>query len=91
VRDGYDATQLEAAYDRVTAPTLFVAGRGDDTVPWAAIERTATRLDGALVLPLDGVGHWLLRDAPDRVLDAMRRFLDAPVAPAPDAPLRSPP
>lgn len=91
VREGYDAAQLHAAYDRVTAPTLFVAGRGDDIVPWAAIERTATRLDGALVLPLDGVGHWILRDAPDRVLDAMRRFLDAPVAPAPDAPLRSPP
>lgn len=60
-------------------------------MPWTATERTATQVHDALVLPLDGVGHWLLRDVPERVVDAMRGFLDAPVAPAPDAPLRSPP
>jgi pimeloyl-ACP methyl ester carboxylesterase len=89
VRDGYDRAALERAYHGLAVPTLIVAGRADDVVPWAAIERTATRIQDALVLPLDGQGHWLLRDAPERVVDAMRTFLDAPVAPAPDAPLRS--
>jgi pimeloyl-ACP methyl ester carboxylesterase len=72
-------------------PSLVIAGPADDIVPWTATERTATPVHDALVLPLDGVGHWLLRDVPERVVDAMRGFLDAPVAPAPDAPLRSPP
>lgn len=90
VREGDDPARLGAAYDRVAVPTLVVAGRADDIVPWAAVEAAATRIDGALVLPLDGAGHWLLRDEPDRVVDAMRGFLDAPVAPPPDAPLRSP-
>jgi pimeloyl-ACP methyl ester carboxylesterase len=91
VRRGYDREALASAYRGLRSPALIVAGRADDIVPWAAIERTATTIDGALVLPLDSQGHWLLRDAPARLVDAMRTFLDGPVAPAPDAPLRSPP
>jgi pimeloyl-ACP methyl ester carboxylesterase len=91
VRHGYDREALARSYDQLAVPTLIIAGRADDIQPWAAVERTATRIPDALVLPLDGQGHWLLRDAPDRVVDAMRTFLDAPVARAPDAPLRSAP
>jgi pimeloyl-ACP methyl ester carboxylesterase len=91
VRQGYDREALERAYDAVGVPTLIIAGRADDIVPWAALERTATRIPDALVLPLDGQGHWLLRDAPDRVVDATRTFSDAPVARAAEAPLRSVP
>jgi pimeloyl-ACP methyl ester carboxylesterase len=90
VRQGYDRDALADTYRRIAVPTLVIAGRGDDIVPWPAVERTATGIDGALVLPLDGSGHWLLRDAPERVVEAMRQFLDGPVAPAPDAPVRSP-
>jgi len=90
VREGYDRDALGDTYRRLGVPTLVIAGRGDDIVPWPAVERAAMGIDGALVLPLDGAGHWLLRDVPERVVDAMRRFLDGPVAPAPDAPVRSP-
>jgi pimeloyl-ACP methyl ester carboxylesterase len=68
VRSGYDREQLASVYRRITVPTLIIAGRSDDVVPWVATERTATTIDGALVLPLDGVGHWVLRDAPDQVV-----------------------
>lgn len=72
-----------------------MAGRSDDIIPWRAIEHAATEIHGAVVLPLDDQGHWLLRDAPDRVVAALRAFLDgegtATVAPVPDAPLRSRP
>jgi pimeloyl-ACP methyl ester carboxylesterase len=40
-------------------------------VPWTAARRWATAIEGALVLPLDGVGHWIPRDAPARVVAAL--------------------
>jgi len=70
-RHGRDIPRLEAAYRQIRAPTLVVHGTADDTVPWAAVRRWAPAIDGALVLPLDGIGHWIPRDAPERLLTAL--------------------
>lgn len=80
VREGWDSARLAEVYRRLTVPTLIVAGRDDDVVPWTAVTRTAATVEGAVVLPVDGAGHWLLRDRPARALDAFA-----------DVPLQSPP
>lgn len=74
VRHGGDAERLARAYASVHAPTLIVHGRDDDLVPYAAMTRWAPRIEHVTVLPLDGVGHWPLRDAPDRVVEAVQTF-----------------
>ena len=53
------------------APTLIVSGTADDVIPHAAVRRWATAIHDALVLPLDGVGHWVMRDAPARLVAAI--------------------
>ena len=75
VRHGRDTPRLASAYRRIRAPTLVVHGTADDVVPWAAVRRSVTAIDGVTVLPIDGARHWLLRDAPDRVLGAVGAFL----------------
>jgi pimeloyl-ACP methyl ester carboxylesterase len=76
LRHGRDPEELADAQRCVTAPTLIVAGTADDVIPHKAVRRAATGFGGALVLPLDGIGHWVMRDAPDRLLAALGDFLD---------------
>jgi len=71
LRHGRDTPRLVAAYQRIEAPTLIVTGTADDIVPHKAVRRWAPAIRDALVLPLDGVGHWIMRDAPDRLLAAL--------------------
>lgn len=75
-RHGRDTPRLAAAYRRIETPTLVVHGTADEIVPYAALRRSATSIDGALVLPLDGVGHFVMRDEPARLLAALGDFLD---------------
>jgi pimeloyl-ACP methyl ester carboxylesterase len=84
LRHGGDPARLVAAYQHIEAPTLVVAGTADDVVPHAAVRRWAPAIPDALVLPLDGVGHWIMRDAPERLLDALETFRAADLRP-PDA------
>ena len=83
LRHGRDTSRLVAAYRDVRAQTLVVTGTADDIVPYVAVRRWAPAIADAVVVPLDGVGHWIMRDAPDRLLDAVHRFLDGSLAPAP--------
>jgi pimeloyl-ACP methyl ester carboxylesterase len=83
LRHGRDTPRLVSAYRDVRAPTLVVSGTADDIVPYAAVRRWAPAIADAVVVPLDGVGHFVMRDAPDRLLDAIHRFLDGSLAPAP--------
>lgn len=76
VRDEDHPAALTADYPRVAVPTLAIHGTADEVFQWAAAEMILPRIHDALVLPLDGVGHWPLRDAPDAVLRAMVPFLD---------------
>ncbi|HXJ33152.1 MAG TPA: alpha/beta hydrolase [Candidatus Eisenbacteria bacterium] len=71
LRHGRDTPRLVAAYRQIVAPTLIVSGTADDVIPHAAVRRWATAIHDALVLPLDGVGHWVMRDAPARLVAAI--------------------
>jgi pimeloyl-ACP methyl ester carboxylesterase len=81
LRHGRDTPRLLASYGKIRAPTLVVYGVADDLVPYTAIRRAAPEIHDALVLPIDGAGHWLMRDEPARVLDALEHFRNA-AAPA---------
>ena len=75
VRHGRDSPRLVAAYRTIEAPTLVVAGTADDIVPYAAVKRWAPAIHDALVLPVSGAGHWLMRDEPTRVSAAIADFI----------------
>lgn len=75
LRHGRDTDRLFTSYRKVRAPTLVVYGTADDVVPPAAVRRAAPAIRDVLVLPIEGAGHWLLRDAPERVRTAIESFL----------------
>lgn len=80
VRDDGHPAALAESYARIAVPTLAIHGTADAVFPWAAAQHYLPRIPDALVLPLDGVGHWPLRDAPQAVLDATIPFLDGRVS-----------
>jgi pimeloyl-ACP methyl ester carboxylesterase len=83
LRHGRDTPRLDASFGKIRAPTLVVYGVADDIVPYTAIRRAAPAIHDALVLPIDGAGHWLMRDEAARVLDAIEQFRDRAGRPGP--------
>ena len=75
LRHGRDNPRLAAAYRTIEAPTLVVAGTADDIVPYAAVKRWAPTVRDALVLPIGGAGHFLMRDEAARVSAAIADFV----------------
>jgi pimeloyl-ACP methyl ester carboxylesterase len=67
--------QLLEAYPRIKVPTLVIHGRDDDVVPFPSVERVIPLIRDVTVAPLDGKGHGLLWEAPDRVIAEMLPFL----------------
>ncbi|HSN16102.1 MAG TPA: YqiA/YcfP family alpha/beta fold hydrolase [Anaeromyxobacteraceae bacterium] len=61
------------AYPAVRVPTLVIAGRQDETVPLADIERFAARTPSARLLVLED-GHGLERSYP-RIFEEARAFM----------------
>jgi pimeloyl-ACP methyl ester carboxylesterase len=68
-RDG-----LESA-PRVTCPTLVLSGKRDVMTPARAAQALAGKLNNSKTVTLDGTGHALMTEQPDRVLDALIGFL----------------
>ncbi|WP_395307168.1 alpha/beta hydrolase [Mycobacterium sp. AMU20-3851] len=62
----------------ITVPVLLVHGDRDTGVPIARARAAARAIPGAWLTEVPGVGHWVQRDAPDVVLDAMVEFLGGP-------------
>lgn len=65
---------LEAAYPAVRTPTLILHGSDDANVLHAAMLRAAPKIAGARVVTLEGKGHFLLWEAPERVVAELTRF-----------------
>ncbi|MEV6849476.1 alpha/beta hydrolase [Actinoplanes sp. NPDC051411] len=61
----------------IACPTLVLAGHDDPISPAAGAQRLADSLTGAAVRVeiLDGVGHGVFRQAPERAFDLLRGFL----------------
>ena len=72
-------SQLEdiaAAAERISVPTLILAGEADRERPIAAQKaEVVSRIPGAELVQIPGAGHLLPLEAPDEVATAIRSFL----------------
>ncbi|MEX2500868.1 MAG: alpha/beta hydrolase [Trueperaceae bacterium] len=59
-------------------PVLVVIGEQDAIVPPDQSERAAEAIPGATVVRLDGCGHVVQEECPERLVDAANAWLDAP-------------
>ena len=66
----------DAAMAKVTAPTLFVLGRGDQMAPVKAAQSLVRAAAHGKVVVVPG-GHNMMAESPDAVLKAMKDFLGA--------------
>jgi pimeloyl-ACP methyl ester carboxylesterase len=69
---GFDAAGLAA---RVRCPTLVLIGGEDRMTPPGAGEALAAAIPGARCVRLAGVGHMMMTERPDAVIDALAAFL----------------
>lgn len=66
---------LRPELPRITAPTLVLAGAEDWICPPEFAREIAALIPGAQLEVVEGAGHSLRTDAPDRLLAAIRRFV----------------
>src|SRR5882724_7128528 len=69
---GFDGTAIAG---RVGCPTLVLIGGEDRMTPPAAGEALAAAISGARCATLTGVGHMMMTERPDAVIDALAAFL----------------
>ncbi len=60
----------------IRAPTLILWGTDDHVIPFANSADYARDIPGAELVPLPGVGHLPMEEAPERSLAALTAFLD---------------
>lgn len=65
----------EAAAAAARCPALFVLGQNDAMTAARSGRALAATIDGARVVEIAGVGHFVMAEAPDRTLDALTKFL----------------
>jgi 3-oxoadipate enol-lactonase len=63
------------AHERITSPTLVIAGEDDVIVPQSYQRQMAEQIPEAQFVRLDGVGHNPLAECPKRVLPMIMHFL----------------
>ncbi|MFC6022388.1 alpha/beta fold hydrolase [Plantactinospora solaniradicis] len=82
----YDSQRIPDPRPRlrnVTAPVLVLRGECD-YIAWAVTREYRDLLPGAVLLPIDGAGHNIALDQPQRYLQALLAFLlDKPLPSAP--------
>jgi epoxide hydrolase 4 len=61
--------------ERVTRPTLIVWGKQDKALGFELVEPSRALCDDVELVVIDDAGHFVQHDAPDRVNDALLRFL----------------
>lgn len=64
---------VDAAMRQVRVPTAVVSGTWDVVVPPAVSAEMASAIAGSELVTLAGVGHFVARDAPERVAAVVRR------------------
>lgn len=82
--DGYAACctaladyDLGGHLERITAPTLVIAGRQDTATPPAHARRLADGINRSTLLEIDGAAHLAPVEQPQRLLSALTDHLDA--------------
>lgn len=72
------STDVLAFADRITVPTLLVAADEDDITPLGAQYELQKRLADARLVVIEGVGHLIHYETPDRAAAAISSFLAGP-------------
>ena len=73
-----DFSELEAYEGKLAGlgvPTLILWGADDPFAPLASAQRFEREIPGSELVVLDGTGHFVVDDAPDRYAEALLRFL----------------
>lgn len=70
-----------ASLARISVPTLVMAGGGTSHVPQDVLAEAAALIPQARMVTMDGVGHSIHRDAPERFLSELTAFLRAVARP----------
>lgn len=73
--DFSELAPYKGALARIGVPTLVLWGSEDAFAPVSGAHRFAREIPHAELVVLDGVGHFLQEDAPDRVAAELARFL----------------
>lgn len=73
--DALAAFDLRDLLDRITAPTLLVAGREDPATPPAHLREIADAVPGAALVEIPGASHLAPAERPEAVLTALRAHL----------------
>jgi len=73
--DALAAFDLRDQLDRVTVPTLLVAGREDPATPPAHLREIADAVPGAALVEIPGASHLAPAERPEAVLTALRAHL----------------
>jgi pimeloyl-ACP methyl ester carboxylesterase len=72
---------LRGTYEDIVTPVLQVHGSGDASIPIEASRRLTPRLRDARFVAVEGAGHDVHIDAPDRLVAAIEAFeLETPVS-----------
>jgi pimeloyl-ACP methyl ester carboxylesterase len=67
-----------AAYSKIEAPTLIIAGGEDNMAPLENCKFIQSKIgSNADIKVVDGAGHWLCLETPDQVAHAIGKFLTA--------------
>ncbi len=72
--------------DHINAPTLIIHGSDDRYVPVANATALAEAIPNSMLRVLDGAGHLVFIEQPERALAALERLLLRSRAPNPVAP-----
>ncbi|GAA4815109.1 3-oxoadipate enol-lactonase [Streptomyces ziwulingensis] len=75
--DALAAFDLRDVLDRISVPTLLVAGRADPATPPAHLREIADAVPDAALVEIPGASHLAPAERPEAVLTALRGHLDA--------------
>jgi pimeloyl-ACP methyl ester carboxylesterase len=67
-----EIADVEASLDSVVVPTVVITGSWDVVVPPLVAAGISARIKGAELLTVEKVGHFVVRDAPGAVAEAVR-------------------
>jgi pimeloyl-ACP methyl ester carboxylesterase len=70
-----EAPDLRPRLGELTCPTLVVTGTADAAVPPASVETIARAIPKAALARIEGAGHALLLEAPEKVVALVKDFL----------------
>ena len=71
----FEARALSRAVAAVRAKVLQLHGTVDEEVSFSAAERLQSQLRDSRLVPIEGAGHFLMHDAPERLASEVEAFL----------------